>query len=62
MRPKAKWAIDSEAMSGGGIICSGKFQLVGHKYQEKTTLARKTRFSRHCYGFQSRGDFLPMYR
>lgn len=45
-------------MSGGGIICSSKLQLVGHIYREKTTLASKTRFSRHCYGFQSWGDFL----
>ena len=45
-------------MSGGGIICSSKLQLVGHMYREKTSLASKTRFSRHCYGFQSRGDFL----
>ena len=31
-----------------------KIQLVGQKYREKTTLASKTRFSRHCFGFQSR--------
>ena len=30
-----------------------KIQLVGKKYQDKTTLASKTRFSRHCFGFQS---------
>ena len=29
MKPKAEWAIDSEAMS----------QLVGQKYRDKTTLA-----------------------
>ena len=31
-----------------------KIQLVGRKYRNKTTLASKTRFSRHCFGFQSR--------
>ena len=34
--------------------CFSKIQLVGQKYQDKTTLASKTRFSRHCFGFQSR--------
>ena len=35
MRPKAEWAIDSEAMRGRGIIiCFSKIQLVGRKYQE----------------------------
>ena len=33
--------------------CCCKFQLVGQKYWDKTTLANKTRFSRHCFGFQS---------
>jgi len=33
--------------------CFSKFQLVGQKYRDKTTLASKTRFSRHFYGFQS---------
>ena len=33
---------------------SESIQLVGQKYQDKTTLASKTRFSRHCFGFQSR--------
>ena len=37
---------DSEAMS--------KIQLVGQKYRDKTTLASKTRFIRHCFGFESR--------
>ena len=46
MKPKAEWAIDSEAIS--------KIQLVGKKYLDKTTLAGKTRFSDHCFGFQSR--------
>ena len=34
--------------------CFSKIQLVGHKYRDKTTLASKTRFSRHWFGFQSR--------
>ena len=33
--------------------CFSEIQLVGHKYRDKTTLASKTRFSRHCFGFQS---------
>ena len=31
-----------------------KIQLVGQKYRDKTTLARKTRCSRYSFGFQSR--------
>ena len=34
--------------------CFSKIQLAGQKYRDKTTLASKTRFSRHCFGFQSR--------
>ena len=34
--------------------CFSKIQLVGQNYRDKTTLASKTRFSRHCFGFQSR--------
>ena len=30
-----------------------KIQLVGKKYRDKTTLASKTRFSPHCFVFQS---------
>ena len=30
-----------------------KIQLVGQKYWDKTTLTSKTRFNRHCFGFQS---------
>ena len=33
--------------------CFSKIQLVGQKYRDKTTLARKTRFSRYSFGFQS---------
>ena len=29
--------------------CFSKIQLVGQKYWDKTTLASKTRFSRHCF-------------
>ena len=34
--------------------CFSKILLVGKKYRDKTTLASKTLFSRHCFGFQSR--------
>ena len=34
--------------------CFSRIQLVGQKYRDKTTLASKTRFNRHCFGFQSR--------
>ena len=34
--------------------CFSKIQLVGKKYRDKTALTSKTRFSRHCLGFQSR--------
>ena len=37
MRPKAEWAIDSEAMREKGIIVFSKIQLVGKKYRDKTT-------------------------
>ena len=33
--------------------CFTKIQLVGQKYRDKTTLASKTWFSHHCFGFQS---------
>ena len=48
------WTIDSEAMRASGIIFVAKIQLGGQKYRDKTTLASKTRFSHHCFGFQSR--------
>ena len=54
MRPKAEWAIDSKATGARGIIVFSKIQLVDQKCRDKTTLAIKTRFSRHCFGFQSR--------
>ena len=34
--------------------CFSKIQLDGQKYRDQTTLASKTRFSRHCFDFQSR--------
>ena len=34
--------------------CFSKIQLFGKKYWDKTTLGSKTRFSRHCFGFQCR--------
>ena len=34
--------------------CFTKIQLVGQKYRDKTTLASKTWFGHHCFGFQSR--------
>ena len=40
--------------------CFNKILLVSHKYQNKTTLASKTRFSRHSFGFQSRRFSLPV--
>ena len=33
--------------------CFSKIHPVGKKYQDKTTLAGKTWFNRHCFGFQS---------
>ena len=50
-----KKTIDSEAVRARGIIIFSKSQLFGQKYREKATLASKTRFSRHCFGFQSPG-------
>ena len=43
-----------EAQMGSESIAHefSKIQLVGQKYQDKTTLASKTRFSNHCFGFQ----------
>ena len=39
MRPKAQWAIYSEAMRAIRNNCFSKIQLVGQKYRDKTTLA-----------------------
>ena len=40
MRPKAEWAIDSEALRERGIIVFSKIQLVGQKYRDKQLKAR----------------------
>ena len=45
------WLIGHE---GERNNCFSKILLVSQKYLDKTTLASKTRFSRHCFGFQSR--------
>ena len=42
------------AHEGKRNICFSKIQLVGQKCRAKTTLASKTRFSRHCFDLQSR--------
>ena len=39
---------------GGRNNRFSKIQLVCQKYRDKTTLASKRRFSRHCFGIQSR--------
>ena len=53
-----EWALSQVLWLGGHEgernNCFSKIQLVGKKYRDKTTLASKTRFSRHCFGFQSR--------
>ena len=35
-------------------VSFSKIQLTGQKYRDKITLASKTRFSDHCFGFQIR--------
>ena len=47
--PNGLWVNEGERNN-----CFSKIQLVGKKYRDETTLARKTRFSRHCFGFQIR--------
>jgi len=44
---------ESIAQEGESDNCFSKIQLVGQKYRDKTAVASKTRFSRHCFGFQS---------
>ena len=44
----------TQGHEGESNNCFSKIQLVGHKYRDKTTLASKTCFSSHCFGFQSR--------
>ena len=47
----------SEANEGERNNCFSKIQLVGQKYRDKTTLASKTRFSRHCTFWFSKPAF-----
>ena len=51
-------SIADEALKGHegkrNNYCFSKIQLGGQKYRDKTTLTRKTLFSRLCFGFQSR--------
>ena len=50
--PRARMGCESIAHEAKNCFC--KIQLVGQKYRlDKTTLASKTRFSPHCFGFQS---------
>ena len=61
------WLIFNNSSSPNGLLgyslrahqgerknCFSKIQLVVQKYRDRTTLASKTRLSRHCFGFQSR--------
>ena len=52
--PRAPMGSESIAHEGERKNCFSKIHLVGQKYRDKTTSASKTRFSRHCFGFQSR--------
>ena len=47
--PNGLWVNEGERNN-----CFSKIQLVGKKYRDEKTLASKTRFSRHCFGFQIR--------
>ena len=47
-------SIAHEAHSGSRNNCFSIIQLVGQKYPDKTTLASKTRFNCHCFGFLRR--------
>ena len=51
---------ESIAHEGERDTCFSKIQLVGQKYRDKTAVASKTRFSRHCFGFQSQRFSLPV--
>ena len=51
--PRARMDSESIAHLGSRNNCFSKVQLVGQKQRDKTTLGSKTRFSRHCFGFQS---------
>ena len=53
--PQAQMDYWLRGNEGDKNYCFSKiFQLVGQKYQDKTTWANKTRFSHQCCGFQSR--------
>ena len=52
--PRARMGYRLRGHEGERNNCFSKIQLVGRKYRDKKTLASKTRFSRHCFGFQSR--------
>ena len=52
--PRARMGYWLRGHEGERNNCFSKIQLVGQKYQDKTTLASKTWFSHHCFGFQSR--------
>ena len=52
--PRARMGYWLRGHEGESNNCFSKIQLVGQKYRGKTTLASKTQFSRHCFGFQSR--------
>ena len=52
--PRPRVGSKSIAHEGERNNCFSKIQLVCQKYRDKTTLASKTRFSRYCFGFQSR--------
>ena len=48
---RARMGYESIAHEGERNNCFSKILLVGQKYQDKTTLASKTRFRRHCFWF-----------
>ena len=52
------WLISHEGVRSNSFR---KIQLVGQKYRDEITLASKTRFSCHCFGFQSRRFSLLTY-
>ena len=60
--PRARMGMEVEGRMGYRLRgheseknnCFSKIQLVGKKYRDKTALTSKTRFSLHCFGFQSR--------
>ena len=67
MRPKAKWAIDSEAMRARGInYCFSKIQLVGQKNIETKHLSQvkarnQSYFTAKHYKYDGRFSLLVGY-